>query len=147
MIKGFGFVAMASVSLGRMKDLPMQSLYFLWSLEQVSVLYNLPSRSAIATGIGRAQEILVANRAAPALGPRRRLSRPDSRAQHLLCPAVPQTHNLTGYRPDQEAPLRGKHAGGGDSQTAPPPPLDPPKEPGGRRADSPSGLLRPRPCR
>lgn len=42
MIKGFGFVAnRVGKPAGRMKDLPLQSLYFLWSLERVSVLYNL----------------------------------------------------------------------------------------------------------
>jgi hypothetical protein len=63
MIKGFGFVAnRVGKPVGRMKDLPMQSLYFLWSLERVSVLYNLGmlgDRDWYRWGA----EILVANQA------------------------------------------------------------------------------------
>jgi hypothetical protein len=42
MIKGFTFVSHSvGKPVGKMKDLPMQNLYFLWSLERVAVLYNL----------------------------------------------------------------------------------------------------------
>jgi hypothetical protein len=40
-----GFLAlreMIDLPAGRMIDLPMQNLYYLWSLERVAVLYNLP---------------------------------------------------------------------------------------------------------
>lgn len=63
MLKGFGFVATrVGKPAGRMKELPMQSLYFLWSLERVSVLYNLRTlgdRDWYRWGA----EILVANQA------------------------------------------------------------------------------------
>jgi hypothetical protein len=63
MIKGFGYVARSvGKPAGKMKDLPMQSLYFLWSLERVSVLYNLSTigdRDWYRWGA----EILVANQA------------------------------------------------------------------------------------
>jgi hypothetical protein len=41
-----GFLAlreMIGLPAGRMIDLPMRSLYYLWSLERVAVLYNLPT--------------------------------------------------------------------------------------------------------
>jgi hypothetical protein len=38
----FALREMIGLPAGRMIDLPMQNLYYLWSLERVAVLYNLP---------------------------------------------------------------------------------------------------------
>ena len=61
MQKGFlALYKLIGTPTGRMQDVPMQNLYFLWSVERVAVLYNLPT-IADKDWYRWGAEILVAN--------------------------------------------------------------------------------------
>ena len=129
MIKGFGFVAnRVGKPSGRMKDLPMQSLYFLWSLERVSVLYNLRTlgdRDWYRWGA----EILVANQAGSGAWDRDG-GYPGQTPVLNTCFALLflKRANLA-LDLTKKLPFEGSMLAAEIRNAAPPPPLDPPKEP------------------